>query len=214
MELKSFFAQTSQGAIVPGATCHLYVAGTTDLVAGLQDAAGNPLANPFQATAEGLIQFRAADGEYDLRVMSGGRDYRLPVQCLDLTAALASVEAAAQRAEQAAEEAEAAVAAWPAVLPVTVTRALALSDLGKYLRSTSAAAVSLTIEPQATVAWPANAEIHLRVAGTGAVTLVAGAGVTLAAPSGGTLQLGERMAVTLKRAAENQWDVIGQTVSA
>lgn len=213
MELKSFFAQTSQGLIVPGATCHLYDAGTTTLADGLQDASGAALENPFLADADGLIQFRAPDGEYDLRVMSGGRDYRLRIQCLDITAALASVEAAADRAEEAAQQAEAAAASWAAVVPVAASRSLGLNDLGEYLRSTSATAVSLTVPPQATVAWPDNAEIHLRVAGAGAVTLVAGAGVTLNAPSGGTLVLNQRMSVTLKLVASNEWDVVGQTVA-
>ena len=62
--------------------------------------------------------------------------------------------------------------------------------------------------------WPANTEVHIRRAGAGNLTLTPGSGVTLNAPAGGTLVLADRMSVTLKRAAENVWDVIGQTVPA
>lgn len=101
------------------------------------------------------------------------------------------------------------------LLAVTATRSFALTDLGKYLRSTSASAVSLTIDPASTIAWPADAEINLRVSGAGAVTLVAGTGVTLNAPALGTLVLNQRMSVTLKRiGSTDEWDVLGQTVAA
>lgn len=204
MELKSFFAQDAEGNSLPGATCYLYEPGTSTLASGLQTAAGAALDNPFQANADALIQFRAPDGEYDLRVTSGARDYRLRVQCVDLADAIA-------RAEDAANRAEAAATSWSQVVPVTASRSLGLADLGAYLRSTAAAAITLTVEPQAAVAWPADAEIELRVAGAGSVTLVAASGVALNPPHGGTLTLSTRMGVLLKCVGADVWDIVGQT---
>jgi hypothetical protein len=211
MELKSFFAQDADGNTLPGATCYLYEPGTSTLASGLQTAAGAELDNPFQADADALIQFRAPDGEYDLRVTSGARDYRLRVQCVDLAAALARAEDAADRAEDAAARADDAAGTWSDVVPVTASRALGLSDLSNYLRSEAATAINLTVPPQSDVAWPDNAEIQLRVAGAGSVTLVAGSGVSLNPPAGGSLTLSARMGVLLKRAGADDWDIVGQT---
>ena len=96
----------------------------------------------------------------------------------------------------------------------TTARTLGLADAGVYLRCTNAAATAVTVSPQASVAWAAHAEIHIRRAGAGNLTLTPGSGVTLIAPAGGSLVLADRMSVTLKRAAENVWDVLGQTVPA
>lgn len=83
MELKSYFIQDSSGQVLPGATCYLYNAGTDVSAAGVVDAKGNALANPFASDSTGLVQFRAPNGDYDLRVTTSEKDYRLQVQCLD-----------------------------------------------------------------------------------------------------------------------------------
>lgn len=83
MELKQFFAQDSAGNVVPGAACHLYMPGTTIYAQGLRDAANAELANPFTAAANGLIQFAAPDGFYDLRVVGGAGEYTLRIQMQD-----------------------------------------------------------------------------------------------------------------------------------
>lgn len=109
--------------------------------------------------------------------------------------------------------------AWAYDLGVTITesttaRNASLTDVGNYLRHTNASASTLTIPPQSSVAWPDDAEIHIRRAAAGNLTLTPGSGVTLNAPSGGTLVMTNAMTVTLKRVAANVWDVIGQTVAA
>lgn len=97
-----------------------------------------------------------------------------------------------------------------AVTPDTTTaRTLALADAGLYLRSTNAAAVTFTVP---TASWVANTEIHIRRAGAANLTLAAASGVTLNAPYGGTLVMGNGMSVTLKLVGTDTWDVIGQTV--
>lgn len=90
----------------------------------------------------------------------------------------------------------------------------ALADAGQYVRFTNAAASTYTIAPQASVAWLDGTEITIRRAAAANLTIVAGSGVTLNAPSGGTLVLTNNMTVTLKRVASNVWDIIGQTVAA
>jgi hypothetical protein len=88
-----------------------------------------------------------------------------------------------------------------------------LSDAGVYLRHTNASASTVTVPPQSSVSWAADTEINIRRAGAGNLTISAGAGVTLNAPSGGTLVMADKMTVTIKRVASDVWDVIGQTVA-
>lgn len=103
MELKNFFAQDDQGNALPEATCYLYVRGTETLVPEIRSVNGQLLSNPFQADQAGLIQFAAANGLYDLRVVKGQRDNRIRVQCNDVTDTLAL---ATDEADRAAEEAQ------------------------------------------------------------------------------------------------------------
>ena len=116
MELKNYFAQDSQGNTQTGATCHLYLVGTQTHATGLTNAVNSPLSNPFNSDLNGLIQFKAPDGMYDLRVVSGTRDYTLQIQCLDVTPALTTATTAANSASQSAATATAqAVVATTAV---------------------------------------------------------------------------------------------------
>lgn len=108
MELKSFFAQDKDGGIVPGAYVYLYIKGTTTPVYGIEGPDGNVLDNPFQATADGLIQLSAPDGVYDLRVTSAGLDKTIPVSFLDTTEALDTIQAASSQTSNDADRAEAA----------------------------------------------------------------------------------------------------------
>lgn len=101
----------------------------------------------------------------------------------------------------------------PVVADATTARTLVITDAGNYLRFTNSAATVCTVAPQASVAWAAYTEVHVRRVGAGNLTLTPGAGVTLNAPSGGTLVLTAGMSVTLKRVTADEWDVIGQTVA-
>lgn len=100
------------------------------------------------------------------------------------------------------------------VTDATTARTAVVGDAGSYLRFTNDAATAYTIAPQASVAWPVDAEVHVRRVASANLTLTPGSGVTLNAPSGGTLVMTNAMSVTLKRVADNVWDVIGQTVAA
>ena len=105
MELKNFFALDDQGNKLPGATCYLYRRGTESLFGGVYKINGLPLPNPFTADNNGLVQFAAPNGIYDLRVVKGERDYRLHIQFNDVTDTAEAAEAAAARAETAQDAA-------------------------------------------------------------------------------------------------------------
>lgn len=109
MELKNFFAQDDQGNKLPGATCYLYQRGTQSPVGGLLKANGEYLSNPFAADQDGLIQFAAPNGLYDVRVVSDARDYRIRMQFNDVAETLAAAESAAARAETARDAAQLSV---------------------------------------------------------------------------------------------------------
>lgn len=141
MELKNYFAQDAEGNIQANATCHLYLAGTQAYASGLQNAAGQALSNPFIAGTNGLIQFKAPDGMYSLRVQAGIRDYTVQIQLLDVPT---SVSTATQSAATATAKADAAktdadrasVAAGAAQqnssVYATTTAGLAATTDGKY----------------------------------------------------------------------------------
>ena len=84
METKNYFSTDAAGNILPSATCYLYIPGTTDLATGITNINDAPLSNPFTAQTTGLVQFKAPDGEYDLRVTKGGRDFTIRIQCFDV----------------------------------------------------------------------------------------------------------------------------------
>lgn len=102
MELKTYFAQDRAGNLIPNATVTIYLTGTNTLATGLKTANDAALSNPFISGDDGKIQFKAADGLYDMQVSSGTHiGTRITIQCLDITAQK-------QAAEQAAADAEAA----------------------------------------------------------------------------------------------------------
>jgi hypothetical protein len=89
------------------------------------------------------------------------------------------------------------------------------SDAGSYLRFTNGSAKTCTFQEDANEALNDNVEFHIRCVGAGSLTLTPESGaVTLNPPAGGTLVLTDGMTVTVKRVAEDEFDVIGQTVPA
>jgi len=98
------------------------------------------------------------------------------------------------------------------VFSITKTEAgaavsLGLGDVGRYVRLTNAGAVTVTVLQQATVNWPADTEIEFRIASTATVTIAEGAGVTVNNRTAAA-SLGQHSNFTLKRVAENLWDLI------
>ena len=91
-----------------------------------------------------------------------------------------------------------------------------LADLinGTYNYFTNASAVTLTVQPNATAAIPENAAYEIERRGAGDLTIVAGSGVTILPPKGGSLILEDGDFVVLKRTAENEYKLHGTTQSA
>lgn len=77
MQLQNYFAQDKSGNALPGATVYVLLAGTATMATGLQDKNGAAKTNPFLSDSQGLIQFAAANGDYDIRVVKGPHDYKL-----------------------------------------------------------------------------------------------------------------------------------------
>lgn len=84
----------------------------------------------------------------------------------------------------------------------------------QYLRFTNVSPKSLTVRPESTEPMPDNAEWHIRNAGAGDLTIIEGAGVDIVVPNGGSLVIPEGGTATLKRVAEDAYDLLGQTVAA
>lgn len=98
MELKTYFAQDSTGSVIPGATAYVYVANTQTPITGLVSASGAPLTNPMLSDSTGMIQFKAPNGDYSLRIVSQARDTTISIQCKDLTDDVASKVGSAELA--------------------------------------------------------------------------------------------------------------------
>ena len=83
------------------------------------------------------------------------------------------------------------------------------ADNGKDIWLNSGSAVTLTLPPQASAAFPAKTFFFVTQMGSGAVTLAAGSGVTLRS-AGGRLKLAEQYTtVLLRKLSDNVWLVTG-----
>lgn len=129
LELKNFFVQDDQGNKLPGATCYLYQRGTENQAIGLQKANGVALQNPFISDDNGLVQFAAPNGLYDLRTTTSNRDFRIQLQFNDVAEDLQAANTAADRAENARDVAQLSASIYP-----TVDLGLAATGFGGYFK--------------------------------------------------------------------------------
>ncbi|KPJ66514.1 MAG: hypothetical protein AMJ43_07730, partial [Coxiella sp. DG_40] len=95
----------------------------------------------------------------------------------------------------------------------TTTRTFALSDAGEYIRFTSGSAVTATVPPNSSVAFPTGSEIEIFQAGAGQVTIAEGSGVTVNSKDSLLKLSGQYSAVCLKKVATDEWDLIGDLTS-
>lgn len=95
--------------------------------------------------------------------------------------------------------------------PQTADYTLVLGDAGKVIELTAASGVNLTIPPNSSVAFPVGTIINAYQGGAGAVSFVAGAGVTIRnnAPLSG--QYAE---ASLRKRATDEWVLTGDTTAA
>ena len=97
-----------------------------------------------------------------------------------------------------------------AVQTFTGPKTLALTDINTYNVSQDATAQAVTLPSQASVAWTANAEIHIERGAAGAVTVVGDTGVQINGSVAGAFTLGAQYSVvTLKRKESNLWALFG-----
>lgn len=83
-----------------------------------------------------------------------------------------------------------------------------LSDAGKMIDFSNASAITLTVPPNSSVAFPVGTQINLLQSGAGQVTVAAGAGVTINANPGLKLN-GQWASATLVKRATDTWVLIG-----
>lgn len=167
------------------------------------DVANNILAGRITALTTGKMTIGGADGDVIVNDAAGES-----VTITQWTSRRLTID-----------EIVAFVGADSAPLPPVITEAgtsanLDADNVGKYQRWTNAAAKTLTVLPNATEAIPADAEFHIRNVGAGDLTIVEDTGVTINPPNSGTLVVPSGGTVTLKRVAEDVFDLLGQTVAA
>lgn len=86
---------------------------------------------------------------------------------------------------------------------------LVLADATKAVEIDSGSAANVTIPPNSSVAFPIGTIIEITQLGSGTVTLVAGAGVTLRS-RGGVLSLaGQNAVASIRKRATDDWVVAG-----
>lgn len=86
---------------------------------------------------------------------------------------------------------------------------LVLTDVDKLIELDSASAITLTVPPNSSVAFPVGAVILVTQYGAGASSIVAGSGVTIRS-EGGLLSIsGQYAGVSLIKRASNEWYLNG-----
>jgi hypothetical protein len=85
----------------------------------------------------------------------------------------------------------------------------ALGDAGAYVRFTNGAATGFTVPPNSAVAFPVGTVIEVEQAGAGALSVVAGAGVTINSRGGDLTLAGQSGGAALKKVAADSWTLTG-----
>lgn len=85
----------------------------------------------------------------------------------------------------------------------------ALGDANGYVRFTSGSAVSFTVPPDSAVAFPIGTVIEVEQAGAGALSLAAGAGVTINARGSDLTLAGQFAVAALKKVGADSWTLTG-----
>ena len=86
---------------------------------------------------------------------------------------------------------------------------LALTDKGKRVRMNNASANTLTVPPNADVAFPTNSRIEVYQWGAGKTTIAPGAGVTIRSADAYTDIRTQYSAIVLDKIAEDEWLLAG-----
>lgn len=86
-----------------------------------------------------------------------------------------------------------------------------MSDSGEFVTLSNASAITATVPPNSSVAFPVGTQINMVQLGAGQVTVAAGAGVTIRS-QGSKLKLnGQYSAATCVKIATDEWVLVGNT---
>jgi hypothetical protein len=86
---------------------------------------------------------------------------------------------------------------------------LALTDGAKLLTLTNAAAITLTVPPNSSVAFPIGSQVLLYQGGAGQVTITPGSGVTIRSSGAKLLLVGQYAVAGLVKVATDEWVAFG-----
>lgn len=89
------------------------------------------------------------------------------------------------------------------------TYTLALTDEDKIVKTTNGSAVTVTIPPNSSVAFPTGAIIGFRQYGAGALSWVAGAGVTIRSLNGSLSMAGQYGEAAAQKIGTDEWLLVG-----
>lgn len=85
----------------------------------------------------------------------------------------------------------------------------ALVDRGTIVEMTSASANTFTVPPNASVAFPVHALLHVCQFGAGVTTIAAGAGVTIRSATGTFAMRAQYGVASIRKRATNEWVLFG-----
>lgn len=91
----------------------------------------------------------------------------------------------------------------------TTSETLALTDAGQIVRMNNAAANTLTVPPNSSVAFPTGSVVIVKQMGAGQTTLAAGAGVTLRSYNNELKLFGQYAEASLIKIATDEWAISG-----
>ena len=86
---------------------------------------------------------------------------------------------------------------------------LVLSDAGKFIRLANANPITVTVPPDASVAFPIGSFVEIEQAGAGIITVAEGSGVTINSKDDGDETDGQHSTVRLVKVASDTWTLIG-----
>lgn len=89
------------------------------------------------------------------------------------------------------------------------TYTLVLADAGKLITSDNAAAVTITVPPNASVAFPVGTRLDVLSIGAGLTTLTEGAGVTINSKDTNKTLTAQGSAASLIKTATDVWWLVG-----
>lgn len=93
------------------------------------------------------------------------------------------------------------------------TYTLAAGDAAEMVSLSNAAAITLTVPPNSSVAFPTGTQVILYQAGAGQVTVAAGAGVTIRSQGSKLKLTGQYAIASLIKIGTNEWILAGNTAA-